>query len=165
MISGCTSNVSKEPLTVDRLERVTQELVLPPFLPAQQQIVTNPPKIIKVRMVVEEKEIQVSGDVTIQAMSFNGSVPGPIIVVHQEDYVELTFALQANKNVGEKVLLIHAQANRDSRPHLIERYGDLVWEGGSFSDAPVTNRETWFVPGGAVLQPYMNSNNLEPMFI
>ena len=35
--------------------------------------------------------------------------------------------------VGEKVLFIHSQANRDSRPHLIGGHGDLVWQGGSFS--------------------------------
>ena len=41
--------------------------------------------------------------------------------------------------VGEKVLFIHSQANRDSRPHLIGGHGDLVWNGGSFGDTPGTN--------------------------
>jgi nitrite reductase (NO-forming) len=54
-------------------------------------------------------------------------------------------------NVGEKVLLIHAQANRDSRPHLIGGHADLIWNGGSFSDTPATNYETWFVPGGSAV--------------
>ncbi|MBA4142624.1 MAG: nitrite reductase, copper-containing [Nitrosospira sp.] len=58
-------------------------------------------------------------------------------------------ALKAN--VGEKVLFIHSQANRDSRPHLIGGHGDLVWQGGSFADTPITNQETWFVPGGAAV--------------
>ena len=39
-----------------------------------------------------------------------------------------THALKAK--VGETVLFIHAQANRDTRPHLIGGHGDLVWEGG-----------------------------------
>ncbi len=296
VISGCTPSISHKPLKPDRIKRVTQELVFPPFLPIHQQVANSPPKIIEVRLVVEEKEIQVSGDVTIQAMTFNGSVPGPIIVVHQGDYVELTLvnpetslhmhnidfhaatgalgggsiskvkpgeevtirfkatkagvfvyhcapfgtmipyhvvtgmngvimvlpreglkdnqgdpihydkafyigeqdyylprddegqfkrfssvvdampdtlnvmqtltpshivfngkvgALTGNNalhaNVGEKVLFIHSQANRDSRPHLIGGHGDLVWEGGSFSDRPVTNRETWFIPGGSAV--------------
>ncbi len=53
--------------------------------------------------------------------------------------------------VGEKVLFVHAQANRDSRPHLIGGHGDLVWVGGSFTDTPITNQETWFVPGGSAV--------------
>ncbi|MBI3673184.1 MAG: nitrite reductase, copper-containing, partial [Rhizobiales bacterium] len=51
--------------------------------------------------------------------------------------------------VGETVLFIHAQANRDSRPHLIGGHGDYVWEAGSFNDAPDTNLETWFIRGGS----------------
>lgn len=295
LITGCASNTPHS-FPIDKLEHITQELVLPPFLPEHQQVATKNPKIVTVRFVIEEKEIQISGDVTLQAMTFNGSVPGPIIVVHQDDYVELTLvnpkknmhmhnidfhaatgalgggsiskvnpgeevtirfkatkagvfvyhcapfgtmipyhvvagmngvimvlpreglkdnngksvrydkafyiaeqdyyltrdqygdfkhyssvvdampdtlktmqsltpshivfngkmhALTGNNalkaNVGEKVLLIHSQANRDSRPHLIGGHGDLVWEGGSFSDKPVTNRETWFVPGGSAV--------------
>ena len=50
--------------------------------------------------------------------------------------------------MGEKVLFIHSQSNRDSRPHLIGGHGDVVWVGGSFADTPITNQETWFVPGG-----------------
>ena len=34
--------------------------------------------------------MDIAKGVTVQAMTFNGSVPGPIIVVHQNDYVELT---------------------------------------------------------------------------
>ena len=74
--------------------------------------------------------------------------------------------------VGEKVLFIHSQANRDSRPHLIGGHADLVWQGGSFSSPPVSDYETWFVPGGAAVaalyqfrQPglyvYLNHNLIE----
>jgi nitrite reductase (NO-forming) len=45
-------------------------------------------------------------------------------------------ALKAN--VGETVLIVHSQANRDSRPHLIGGHGDYVWETGKFSNAPET---------------------------
>ena len=298
LISGCAEIQSKKIsiINIDNLERVTQKLVLPPYLPIHSQVDTGKPKIIEVRMIVEEKEIQVSDNATIQATTFNGSVPGPIIVVHQNDYVELTLvnpktnlhmhnidfhaatgalgggtitkvqpgeevtvrfkatksgvfiyhcapgglmipyhvvtgmngaimvlprnglkdsngkpvhydrayyigeqdyylpkdedgeykkyssineamgemldkmqtltpshivfngqmnALTGknalNAKVGENVLFIHSQANRDSRPHLIGGHGDLVWKGGSFSDAPVTNRETWFIPGGSAV--------------
>ena len=56
-------------------------------------------------------------------------------------------ALQAK--VGETVLFVHSQANRDSRPHLIGGHGDYVWEQGSFSDPPAHGLETWFIRGGS----------------
>ena len=36
--------------------------------------------------------------------------------------------------VGETVLIIHSQANRDTRPHLIGGHGDYVWETGKFRE-------------------------------
>lgn len=302
---------------VDNLKRVTQELVAPPFLPKHDQVAIGGPKVVQIRLVVDQKEIQVAPDAWVQAMTFNGSVPGPMIVVHQNDYVELTlvnpakntfmhnidfhastgamgggeltkvapgqevvFRFKATKagvfvyhcapgglmipyhvvsgmngaimvlprdglkdqkgalvkydkayyigeqdfyipsspdgefkrydstaiamgdtmqmlktllpshivfngavgaltadnaltaKVGEKVLFLHSQANRDSRPHLIGGHADLVWRGGSFSDKPATNYETWFIAGGAAVaalyefrQPglyaYVNHNLIE----
>lgn len=78
--------------------------------------------------------------------------------------------------VGEKVLIVHAQANRDTRPHLIGGHGDLVWNGGSFNDKPATNMETWFVAGGSAAaalytfrQPgiyaYVNHNLIEAILL
>ena len=75
-------------------------------------------------------------------------------------------------SVGERVLFIHSQSNRDSRVHLIGGHGDLVWHGGSFNDTPLTNRETWPVFGGEAVaalytfrQPglyfYLNHNLIE----
>jgi nitrite reductase (NO-forming) len=52
-------------------------------------------------------------------------------------------------NVGETVLFIHSQANRDTRPHLIGGHADSVWECDSFNDPPATNQETWFIAGGS----------------
>ena len=302
---------------VDNLKRVTQELVAPPFLPKHDQVAIGGPKVVQIRLVVDQKEIQVAPDAWVQAMTFNGSVPGPMIVVHQNDYVELTlvnpakntfmhnidfhastgamgggeltkvapgqevvFRFKASKagvfvyhcapgglmipyhvvsgmngaimvlprdglkdqkgalvkydkayyigeqdfyipsssdgefkrydstaiamgdtmqmlktllpshivfngavgaltgenamtaTVREKVLFLHSQANRDSRPHLIGGHADLVWRGGSFSDKPATNYETWFIAGGAAVaalyefrQPglyaYVNHNLIE----
>jgi nitrite reductase (NO-forming) len=302
---------------VKGLERVTQELVKPPFLPKHEQVSTGKPKVVQVRMVIEEKLMEIGNGATIWAMTFNGSVPGPIIVVHQDDYVELTlvnpktntlihnidfhaatgamgggdltkvnpgeevilrfkaikpgvfvyhcapgelmvpwhvvsgmngaimvlhqnglkdekgnpvrydrayyigeqdFYIPKDENgnykrynspiegmvdmlkvmktltpthivfngavgaltgenalrakVGERVLFIHSQANRDTRPHLIGGHGDLVWNGGKFNDTPATNQETWFVPGGSAVammytfrQPgtyvYLNHNLIE----
>jgi len=52
-------------------------------------------------------------------------------------------------NVGETVLIVHSQANRDSRPHLIGGHGDYVWETGKFGNPPETGLETWFIRGGS----------------
>ncbi len=286
---------SDDPMNVDALERVHQKLVPPPLVPAHDQVASGAPKVVQVRMVIEEKAMVIDDDgAEIQAMTFNGSVPGPLIVAHQGDYIELTLenpegnSLEHNidfhastgalgggaltlvqpgervvlrfratkpgvfvyhcapggimvpwhvvsgmsgavmvlprdglkdhlgnpvrydrafyigeqdfyvpqddsgdfkryddlldsfedtlermktltpshvvfngrvgaltgdhalkAKVGETVLFIHAQANRDTRPHLIGGHGDLVWETGSFDDPPATNQETWFIRGGS----------------
>ena len=286
--------VTWEPEDVSRLERVTQRLVEPPFLPRHEQIRTGAPRVVEVRMEIEEKEIEVEPGVFVWAFTFNGSVPGPIIVVHEGDYVELTLvnpdtsrllhnvdfhasigalgggslthvnpgeevvlrfravkpgvfvyhcapggnmvpwhvthgmngaimvlpraglrdpagnpisydrayyigeqdyylprdengefirfddpvtsfaddleamatlkpthivfngatgALQGDgqltANVGENVLIVHAQANRQSYPHLIGGHGDYVWERGSFNDPPALDLETWDIAAGS----------------
>jgi nitrite reductase (NO-forming) len=74
--------------------------------------------------------------------------------------------------VGETVLIVHSQADRDSRPHLVGGHGDYVWETGKFSNRPETSLETWFIRGGSAgaalytfLQPgiygYVNHNMVE----
>jgi len=78
--------------------------------------------------------------------------------------------------VGETVLIVHSQANRDTRPHLIGGHGDYVWQSGKFSNAPETNLETWFIRGGSAgaalytfLQPglyvYLNHNLIEAVLL
>lgn len=302
-------------------QRITQTLVAPPNLPLHNQSASGQPNIVEVTLTIEEKEIEIDDGVFIQAMTFDGSVPGPIIVVHQNDYVEITLVNPAtntmqhnidfhaatgamgggeltlvnpgeqavlrfkatktgvfvyhcapggsnipyhvvsgmngaimvlprnglrNKknqpvtydkayyigeqdfylpkdangefirypslsdardetialmktltpshvvfngrvnaltgtnaltaNVGEKVLLIHAQANRDSRPHIVGGHADLVWPIGAFDNRPLKNVETWFVPGGSAVaalyefkQPglyaYVNHNLIEAVLL
>ena len=75
---------------VKDLPRVTQKLVKPPFLPEHDQVAKHPPRVVQVEMVIEEKEIEVKPGVFVQAMTFNGTNPGPMMVVHQGDYLELT---------------------------------------------------------------------------
>jgi nitrite reductase (NO-forming) len=279
------------------LERVRQTLVAPPFVPEHTQVADGPPRVIQVRLVIQEKRLTVGPDgATVWAMTYNGTVPGPLIVAHQGDYVEVTlvnprantlvhnvdfhaatgglgggalthvapgqesvlrfkatragvfvyhcapggamipwhvvsgmngailvlprdglkdaagrpvrydrayyigeqdFYLPRGEDgrftdypspvaemgdmlnvmraltpthvvfngavgaltgthalpakVGERVLILHAQANRDSRPHLIGGHGDLVWPGGAFAGPPLTDQETWFVPGGSAV--------------
>jgi len=73
----------------------------------------------------------------------------PTHVVFNGKEGALTGKKALTAKVGETILIIHSQANRDSRPHLIGGHADLVWNGGSFSDKPTSNRETWFIPGGS----------------
>jgi len=78
--------------------------------------------------------------------------------------------------VGETVLIIHSQSNRDTRPHLIGGHGDYVWETGSFNDLPATDLETWFIRGGSAgaavytfrqpgLYVYLNHNLIEAVML
>ncbi len=75
---------------INNLERVTQELLAPPLVPEHQQTASGKSKIVQVRMVIEEKEIEIEPGVFMWAFTFNGSVPGPLIVAHEGDYIELT---------------------------------------------------------------------------
>ncbi len=300
------------------LPRTRVELLKPPFVHPHEQVALGGPKVVEFTLVIEEKELVVDDYGTrVHAMTFNGSVPGPLMVVHQDDYVELTLinpdtnqmqhnidfhsatgalggggltlinpgelvklrfkatrpgvfvyhcapggpmipwhvvsgmngaimvlprdglkdgygkplkydriyyvgeqdfyvprdadgnfktydspgdgyadmlevmktltpthevfngavgaltgenAMQAV--VGETVLIVHSQANRDTRPHLIGGHGDHVWATGKFRNAPEVDLETWLIPGGCAgaalytfLQPgiyaYVNHNLIE----
>lgn len=74
----------------ERLERVVQPLVAPPGVPTHSQTPTGRPRIVQVRLVIDEREIELEPGVFVWAFTFNGSVPGPLIVAHEGDYVELT---------------------------------------------------------------------------
>ncbi|MBE0580692.1 copper-containing nitrite reductase [Devosia sp.] len=300
------------------LPRVKVDLVAPPGVHAHDQIAVGGPKVVEFTLTIEEKPLVIDDlGTTVHAMTFNGSVPGPLMVVHEGDYVELTLInpdtnmLQHNidfhsatgalggggltlvnpgeqvklrfkatrpgtfvyhcapggpmipwhvvsgmngaimvlprdglndghgkplhydrifyigeqdfyipkdadgnfktyesagdaysdmlevmktltpthevfngaagaltgenamtANVGETILVVHSQANRDTRPHLIGGHGDYVWNTGKFRNAPEVDLETWHIPGGAAgamlytfLQPgiyaYVNHNLIE----
>jgi nitrite reductase (NO-forming) len=78
-------------------------LVAPPFLPEHEQVAKGAPKVVQMRMVIEEKLLKVSPDASIWAMTFNGSVPGPMIVVHQNDYVELTLVNPSTNSLTHNI--------------------------------------------------------------
>ena len=59
------------------LERVKLELVAPPFVPEHEQAAGRAPVVVEVRLEVEEKEIEVSPGVFVQAMTFMGAFPAP----------------------------------------------------------------------------------------
>lgn len=320
--SNIPTAAAATPVDLSKLQRVKQTLVAPPFVPEHEQTAGPEPKIVEVTLDIVEKKMVIDDEGTeVWALTFGGSVPGPLIVVHEGDYVELTLrnlpdnsmehnidfhsstgalgggalthvlpgeqavlrwkaikpgvfvyhcapegimipyhvvhgmngavmvlprdGLKDNKGnpyrydkvfyigeqdyyiprdaqgafkkyevagenmdealavmrtltpthvvfngakgsltgdnalkakVGEKVLFIHAQANRDTRPHLIGGHGDLVWEGGSFGDPPQTGMETWFIRGGSAgamiyefRQPgvyaYVNHNLIEAVML
>jgi len=320
MNSALAKNIpaNKSPVNIDALPRVQIDLVAPPFVHEHEQVATGGPKVVEFTLTIEEKKLVIdNAGTTLQAMTFNGSVPGPMMVVHEDDYVELTlvnpktntlphnidfhaatgamgggeltlvnpgqkvklrfratragtfvyhcapggpmipwhvvsgmsgaimvlpreglanehgeslpydkvFYVGENdfyiprddkgqfKNyntlmeafgdslktmnglipshvvfngkvgaltgdnaftakVGETVLIVHAQANRDSRPHLIGGHADYAWETGKFHNPPEKDLETWFIRGGSAgsalytfrqpgLYAYVNHNLIE----
>ena len=105
---------------------------------------------------------------TLEVMKTNE----PTHVVFNGAVGALTGENSLTAKVGETVLFLHSQANRDTRPHLIGGHGDYVWQTGSFADPPETNLETWFIPGGSAgaalytfVQPglyvYLNHNLID----
>lgn len=73
------------------LPREQVALVAPPFVHPHEQGTNQGPKIVEFSLTVEEKRMVIDDEgTTIQAMTFNGSIPGPMMVVHEGDYVELT---------------------------------------------------------------------------
>ena len=52
---------------LEGLERVKQNLVAPPFMPNHQQTYSGKPRIIKMTMVIEEKEIENEESVFIES--------------------------------------------------------------------------------------------------
>src|SRR5690606_3299776 len=76
---------------VDRLPRERVTLVNPPFVHAHEQVATGGPKIVEFQLIVKEQPMVIDEDgTTMQAMTYNGSIPAPMMVVHEGDYVELT---------------------------------------------------------------------------
>ena len=102
-VSYWSTPTTWEPEDVASLVSVTQELVPPPAMPRHTQTYQGRPRVVKVRMEVEEKEIEIAPNVFIWAFTFNGSVPGPIIVVHEGDYVELTLVNPASNKLVHNI--------------------------------------------------------------
>jgi nitrite reductase (NO-forming) len=121
------------------------------------------------------KKYEAAGDNMADALDVMRTLT-PTHVVFNGSAGSLTGGKALKANVGETVLFIHAQANRDSRPHLIGGHGDFVWETGSFADMPATGLETWFIRGGSAgamaytfRQPgvyaYVNHNLIEAVML
>jgi nitrite reductase (NO-forming) len=73
-----------------KLPRQHVDLVAPPFVHPHEQATKAGPKIIEFTLNIEEKKVVIDAEgTTFQAMTFNGSMPGPLMVVHEGDYVEV----------------------------------------------------------------------------
>ncbi|MTE01884.1 nitrite reductase, copper-containing [Paracoccus sp. YIM 132242] len=76
---------------VASLPRVKVKLVDPPFVHDHEPVATGGPKVVEFEMTIIEKKIALDDSgAEYWASTFNGTVPGPLMVVHEGDYVELT---------------------------------------------------------------------------
>ena len=81
-----------KPADLSGYTRVKMDLVDPPFAPEHEQVATGGPKIIEITMDTTEKLMTVDEDTgaEVWALTYNGSVPGPLIICHEGDMIELT---------------------------------------------------------------------------
>ncbi len=93
-----------KPSKAGDLKRVKQVLVKPPFVPEHSQVAKGAPKIVEVRLVIAEQKMVIDQlGTTINALTFEGSVPAPLIVVHQGDYVELTLVNPSTSTMNHNI--------------------------------------------------------------
>src|ERR1700688_3760362 len=86
------------------LPRQHVDLVAPPFVHAHEQATTEAPKIMEFKLVIEEKKVVIDDQgTTFHAMTFNGSIPGPLMVVHEGDYVEVTLVNPATNTMPHNI--------------------------------------------------------------
>ncbi|RMX05842.1 nitrite reductase, copper-containing [Corticibacter populi] len=90
--------------TTKDLERVKVSLVAPPLVHAHEQATEAAPRVVQFRMEIVEKKVVIDDQgTTLQAMTFNGTLPGPTMVVHEGDYVELTLVNPATNVMAHNV--------------------------------------------------------------
>jgi nitrite reductase (NO-forming) len=97
--SATALGMATDDVDLAALLRIRQKLVAPPILPEHSQVATTGPRIIEVEMIVQEKLVKIDDDgdgATIWVFAYEGFVPGPMIVCHQGDYVELTLKSAAS---------------------------------------------------------------------
>ncbi|MGB7483320.1 MAG: copper-containing nitrite reductase [Castellaniella sp.] len=93
----------------DKLEHIKPVLVAPPHVMAHEQATKAKPRVVEFTLTIEEKKIVIDEEngTTLQAMTFNGTMPGPTMVVHEGDYVQLTLINPAT-NALEHNIDFHA---------------------------------------------------------
>src|SRR3954469_25128127 len=87
-----------------KLPRQKVDLVAPPFVHAHEQATKQGAKIMEFKLVIEEKKVVIDEKgTTFQAMTFNGSMPGPLMVVHEGDYVEVKLVNPASSSMPHNI--------------------------------------------------------------
>lgn len=98
-----TAGATGPDLTVS-LQRVKATLVPPPAVMAHTQVATGAPKVVEFTMTIREKQLVIDDEGTVlNAMTFDGSMPGPTMVVHEGDYVELTLVNPAENAMPHNI--------------------------------------------------------------
>src|SRR5215475_2593120 len=86
------------------LPRQRIQLVDPPYVHPHEQATNQGPKVMEIRLVVEEKQMVIDEAGTkLMAMTFNGTIPAPAIVVHEGDYVEVTLVNPATNSMPHNI--------------------------------------------------------------
>jgi len=75
---------------LSKLPRRKVKLVAPPMVHPHTQVATHEPSVVQFEMTILEQEMEIDDNGTmLQGMTFDGSIPGPMMIVHEGDYVEL----------------------------------------------------------------------------
>jgi nitrite reductase (NO-forming) len=73
--------ITEEAIAALPCEKVT--LVALPLVHTHDQIASGGPQVVQFTMEIDEKPIIIDEQGTVQSMTFNGSIPGPVMVVHR----------------------------------------------------------------------------------
>lgn len=99
-----TTTATVAPDATVGLPRVKAMLVPPPAVMAHDQTAKGGPKVVEFTMTIKEMEVTIDDrGTTLQAMTFDGSMPGPTMVVHEGDYVELTLVNPATNTMPHNI--------------------------------------------------------------
>src|SRR4051794_31797472 len=101
-----TLTMAAPALAVDgpKLPRQHVDLVAPPFVHPHEQATKSGPKIMEFTLNIEEKKVVIDEQgTTFHAMTFNGSMPGPLMVVHEGDYVEVTLVNPTSNSLPHNI--------------------------------------------------------------
>lgn len=90
--SGNNTSVFDKPgrENIADLKHIKETLVAPPLLPQFEQVADDESEVVQVTLTIKEVKKEIAPGVFTWALTYDGSVPAPIIVVHQNDYVEVT---------------------------------------------------------------------------
>src|SRR5688572_28624984 len=86
------------------LPRQQVALKLPPLVHDHDQVAKGGPKVVQFTLPIVETEIVIDDQgTTMHAMTFGDSIPGPLMVVHEGDYVEVTLVNPASNSMPHNI--------------------------------------------------------------